>query len=93
VYKGQQLSFEVDFEVFESKFYNRFKQHQKYKRLSSAMVWTEIFSVIKGGLNSRDHYQGFLTGKSYVKQHASPFLTTKERQTVYYIFIEYERWK
>ena len=57
------------------------------------MIWTEIFSVIKGGLNSADHYQGFLTGKNYVRQHGSPFLTKRERQTVYWIFIEYERWK
>lgn len=48
-------------------------------RLSAAMIWTEIFSVIKGGLNSADHYQGFLTAKMYIKQYASPFLNMKER--------------
>ena len=57
------------------------------------MIWTEIFSVIKGGLHSSDHYQGFLTAKTYIGYHASPFLSIIERQTVYWIFLEYERWK
>jgi hypothetical protein len=79
-FTNQQLSFEVDFEVFEQQFYARFtKKHHQKNRLSAATLWTEIISVIKGGLNSSDYYGGSLTSKAYITKFASPFLTKRER--------------
>ena len=57
------------------------------------MVWTEIYSVIKGGLHSEDHYNGFLPAQKYIRHYASPTLLKSERGTVYWIFLEYEKWK
>lgn len=57
------------------------------------MVWTEIYSVIKGGLNSSSYYQGYLPKNVYINHDASEFLSLHEKKTVYYIFLEYEKWK
>jgi hypothetical protein len=48
---------EIDFDLFSDKFMKVFKkEHQKSSKrnnkLSDAMIWTEIFSVIKGGFRS-----------------------------------------
>ncbi len=34
-----------------------------------------------------------MTAKSYISKYASPFLSDLERKTVYWIFLEYEKWK
>ena len=62
-------------------------------KLSSAMIWTEIFSVIKGGLFAKDFYKGFVDFNSYFYRLASPCLSKNERRTVYWIFLMYEKWK
>jgi hypothetical protein len=45
-----QMSFEVTFEIFETKFYSRLAMQRQYRKLSANIVWTEIYSVIKGGI-------------------------------------------
>jgi superfamily I DNA/RNA helicase len=57
------------------------------------MIWTEIFSVIKGGLLSSNYYKGFVDFKIYFQKLASPCLNKQERRTIYWIFLEYEKWK
>jgi len=61
--------------------------------MSPTLVWTEIFSVIKGSIESNQYFQGYLPIRVYIEKEASKFLNLKERQTVFYIFLEYERWK
>lgn len=46
----QEFAQEVDFEVFQRKFWP--KQSYIHKGLTASQVWTEIFSVIKGSHNS-----------------------------------------
>lgn len=96
-YVRQQLSFEVDYDVFVNRFFNRFKQKsrtlQRQKKLSEALIWTEIFSVIKGGSDAIKYYGGILPARKYITESGSPTLTKHELQTVYWIFIEYEKWK
>jgi len=85
---------EIDFELFSEKFMKVFrKEHQKSSKcnnkLSDAMVWTEIFSVIKGGFKSHNYYQNFLPSDVYITKEASPCLTHAEAAQVYFIFLKY----
>jgi superfamily I DNA/RNA helicase len=63
------------------------------KKISSTLVWTEIFSVIKGGMSSCQYYMGYLPKQAYVQKEGSEFLGLNERRMIYYLFLEYERWK
>lgn len=63
------------------------------KKLSPTLIWTEIYSVIKGGLKSCEYYMGYLPKHIYVKNEASDFLNINEKKTIYYIFLQYEKWK
>jgi len=56
-------------------------------------VWTEIYSVIKGGMKSCGYYLGYLPKHDYVESQGSGFLKKDERRLIYYLFLEYERWK
>jgi len=39
------------------------------------------------------YYGGILPARRYIFEFGSPTLTKHELQTVYWIFIEYEKWK
>jgi hypothetical protein len=54
------LQFEVTYEIFEKKFYSRLSIQRQFKKLSANTVWTEIYSVIKGGIRASDAYFGYL---------------------------------
>lgn len=43
---GRQLSFEVDFEIFKNRFWPKYAS---WTKVSALVVWTEIYSVIRGG--------------------------------------------
>ena len=66
-YAKMQLSFEVTFEVFESKFYQRVATGRQYKKLSANTVWTEIYSVIKGGQKASQSYLGYVLLEDYIR--------------------------
>ena len=89
----QQLSFEVDYDVFEQKFWPKIGTRKQMKKISASLVWTEIFSTIKGGIRSCQFYMGYLPRHIYIKQEGSEFLYLNEKKTIYYIFLEYEKWK
>jgi hypothetical protein len=57
------------------------------------MIWTEIFSVIKGSLASNDYYEGHLRYVPYMEKYANKCLNKQEKRIVYWIFLEYEKWK
>jgi hypothetical protein len=71
------------------KFWPLLKNAKRRKKLSPNLVWTEIFSVIKG---SAQTYTGFMSGGVYQK-HGSFFLSKMEKTTVYFYYLQYEKWK
>ena len=79
--------------MFETKFWPKVANHKCLKKLSPTLVWTEIYSVIKGGMQSCSYYLGYLPKHVYVKSHGSGFLTYNERRLIYFLYLEYERWK
>ncbi len=44
-------------------------------------------------MKSCNFYQGYLPKKEYVFFEGSYFLTANEKRLIYFIFLEYERWK
>ena len=93
VIADMKMMFEVTFEVFEEKFYSRLQTERQYKKLSASTVWTEIYSVIKGGLKAAEYSYGYLTSDQYIRNEGSSFLTGGEKRTIFYCFLSYERWK
>ena len=95
--KDQAFAQEVDFEMFESKFYGKNKGRLS---ISAMNVWTEIFSVIKGGLQT-DWYGYIRRGATSIMQKKKYFnikssmdyLSLKERNQIYWIYVKYEQWK
>jgi superfamily I DNA/RNA helicase len=95
--EDQTFAQEVDYEMFEQKFWGKNKGRIK---LSAMNVWTEIFSVIKGGLQTdwfayirRGNYS-VMSKRNYMKLKSSmDYLSDKERLQIYWLYIKYESWK
>ena len=91
---------EVTLEIFEERFMPRiqsFMSKSLAKKLSPTFIWSEIMSVIKGGLIedrwTKDwKFRKFMTKREY-RRNGSKWLTEREQNTIYYIFLQYERWK
>lgn len=86
---------EVTFDVFEQRFiprYYKFMSKSLSRKLSPAFIWTEIMSVIKGGISYYSSIQRYL-GRNEYQQKGSPFLNHKEKSTIYFLFLQYEQWK
>mmetsp|Transcript_42011 Transcript_42011/g.48677 ORF Transcript_42011/g.48677 Transcript_42011/m.48677 type:complete len:275 (+) Transcript_42011:1839-2663(+) len=95
--QDQLFAQEVDFEMFEKKFWGKNKGRL---RISAMNVWTEIFSVIKGGLQtdwysfSRLGTSSVMSKKKYFRLKSSmDYLTPSEKNQVYWIYVKYEEWK
>ena len=95
--QDQTFSQEVDFEMFESKFWGKNKGRIK---LSAMNVWTEIFSVIKGGLQTdwwafvRRGSYSIISHSNYMRMESSmKYLSPRERNQLYWIYVKYEKWK
>lgn len=95
--QDQTFAQEVDFEMFESKFWGKNKGRIK---LSAMNVWTEIFSVIKGGLQTdwfsyiRRGNSSIMSKAKYMKIKSSmDYLSNNEKVQVYYLYVKYEHWK
>lgn len=88
-----RLMFEVTFEIFEEKFYNRMAVGRQYRSLSANTVWTEIYSVIKGGEEASKRIYGYVSSNEYIRTAGSSYLTGGEKRTIYYAFLSYEKWK
>ena len=79
--------------MFEDRFMprmQRFMSKSLAKKLSPAFIWSEIMSIIKGGIE--EEYQNFLSNRMY-RKWGSKWLSEKEKNTIYYIFLQYEQWK
>ena len=64
-----------------------------YKRISAQTAWTEIYSVIKGGIKAASSYFGYVEIEDYLQNEASSFLSGGEKRSIYYAFLSYEKWK
>ena len=64
-------------------------------KLASLVVWTEIFSEIKGRYDSWKYPLGGIPDNLYVRVNRlkNHFLEWHERHQVYEIFLCYEKWK
>ena len=91
--RSQNLSFEVDFNIFETRFWPRVRHMTK---LSSLVIWTEITSEIKGRVDSYKHEDGGIGITSYLAKSGKKkgnFMEVEEKYEVYIIWIRYEQWK
>ena len=83
---------EVTLEIFEERFMpriQRFMSKSLAKKLSPTFIWSEIMSVIKGGLIDNPWNQKFrkFMNKREYRRNGSKWLTEKEQNTIYYIFL------
>jgi len=91
--KDQAFSQEVDYDMFELKFWPKNKGNKL--NLSALNIWTEIYSVIKGGTNFYYYrYHQVMPLNTYMTIKSSmSFLSNEEKIKVYYIYVRYEQWK
>lgn len=63
--------------------------------LSALSVWTEIYSVIKGGTNFYYYwYSNIMPLNTYLSIKSSMnFISNEEKIKIYYIYVRYEQWK
>ena len=91
--RSQNLSFEVDFNIFESRFWPRVRHITK---LSPLVIWTEICSEIKGRVDSYKYEQGGIDHETYLARSGKKkgqFMEAEEKIEVYTIWVRYEQWK
>jgi len=58
--------------------------------LSPIVVWQEIFSFIKGSVNSHEYPNGYFDEHEYLNRKS--LLDLKERKIIYKIFRNYTQW-
>ena len=91
---SQMFRQEVDFEMFENKFWGKSKGSIK---LSALNVWTEIYSVIKGGIGNISLYfsNGVLNYNEYLTSQSSmgDSISRSVKRQIYLIYMKYEKWK
>ncbi|KAK2999234.1 hypothetical protein RJ639_022978, partial [Escallonia herrerae] len=85
---------EVNYDRFCSSYWPHFNIRLT-KILDPSMVFTEIMSVIKGGLRTGDSHDGRLCQHDYVSisEDRGSTLSMQKREVVYEIFLEYEKKK
>ncbi|KAK2980144.1 hypothetical protein RJ640_021764 [Escallonia rubra] len=85
---------EVNYDRFCSSYWPHFNIRLT-KILDPSMVFTEIMSVIKGGLRIGDSHDGRLCQQDYVSisEDRGSTLSMQKREVVYEIFLEYEKKK
>ncbi|KAI3685051.1 hypothetical protein L6452_34283 [Arctium lappa] len=88
-------SMDVTYEKFCSRYWPHFNE-KLTKNLYPSMVYTEIMSVIKGGLTTGDQApSGILSRDDYVAlcDGRTSILDAQKRQIIYAIFLQYEKKK
>lgn len=61
---------------------NNYKR-EPYKNLSAIAVWTEIFSIIEGSLESHTYPERHLPFDKYLKKSKNIFLGYLEKKTIF----------
>ncbi|KAA8532338.1 hypothetical protein F0562_032407 [Nyssa sinensis] len=84
---------EVNYDRFSSTYWPHFNV-QLTKKLECSSVFTEIMSVIKGGIQAGEASDGKLSREEYVSLSDGRGSTlSRKREIIYDIFIQYERKK
>lgn len=90
----QEYAQEVDFDLFERKFWPKHFYKDAVKNVTPSIAWTEIFSVIKGSNNSADYHTKALPREAYATvAHRKTLLSQSEKDVIYTIYEKYEAWK
>ena len=87
--------FEIDFEYFEAHYWPTIqKQYYHNKHITAHLVWTEIYSTIKGSAYSHQYPQyRSLPKNNYILGSSNIFLTQEDKEKIYQAFKDYEYWK
>ena len=83
-YDHYESYLEIDYHYFEEKFWSELNQKHHCK-VSCNLVWTQIYSVIKGSGDS------YLLESEYENMERN--LSPSQKKTIYQIYIQYERFK
>ena len=92
----KKLSFEVDYEYFETYFWPKvLKKYQHLPSITATAVWTEIYSYIKGSASSHMHPAGYLPEKVYLDllTERKSMMDLDTKKLIFEIYCMYERWK
>lgn len=91
--RSQNLSFEVDYNIFETRFWPRVRNMIK---LTPLVIWTEICSEIKGRVDSYQFEAGGIDFHTYMQgsdKKKGAFMEKEEKVQIYMIWVRYEQWK
>ena len=91
--RSQNLGFEVDYNIFETRFWPRVRGMTK---LTPIVIWTEITSEIKGRVDSYKFESGGTDIDTYLQgmgKKKGNFMTVEEKYEVFMIWLRYEQWK
>jgi superfamily I DNA/RNA helicase len=92
--KKNLMSFEVDYEFFVTHFWpNVNRKFYSSRSITPQLVWTEIYSTIKGCASSHLFPGQYLPEKAYISTTQNIFLSQHEKLDIYETFCQYERWK
>ena len=65
----QQRAFEIDYEYFAMHFWPQIhRMYYTYRHISAHMIWTEIYSTIKGSANSHLYFGHYLSESVYLEK-------------------------
>ena len=72
----KSLSFEVDYDYFYTYFWPNVRhKHYSAKNITPHLVWTEIYSTIKGSASAHLYPGLYLPEKVYIASSSNAFLT------------------
>lgn len=97
----RKLSVEVTFEVFKTKFYRKtltgklqsLKTDKSEKKISAAVLWSEIMCEIKGSARSHFYPGGYVPLFTYLTTGSARGFDKETLGNIYKIYNEYESWK
>ena len=91
----RKLSFEVDYEYFETYFWPKVLKKYQHLSISPTAVWTEIYSYIKGSTSSHLHPAGYLPEKVYLDllSERKSLMDLETKKLMFELYCMYERWK
>ncbi|CAC5423625.1 unnamed protein product [Mytilus coruscus] len=85
---------EVTYDVFVEKIWPKVKLNSSEKKYHPSLIWTEIFSFLKGSYEAVSSEDGFLNETEYSKigRKRAPAYS-EERENIYQLFQLYERFR
>lgn len=84
----------MDYDYFVTHFWpNVQKKYYCTRNITPHLIWTEIYSTIKGSASSHLYPGQYMSQNVYLNSSTNTFLTKEEKLDVYETFCQYERWK